>query len=101
MKELVSQCPPLDEKLRQTGHLLAQAALGSTRTVIRPRDGQISVTNGPFIETNEQVGGFFMIEANDLDEAIRIASNHPAAHLGEHVGWGIELIPLHGYQEFL
>ncbi len=100
MKELMSGCPPLDEKLRQTGNLLMQASLGSKRTVIRPRGSEISVTNGPFVETNEQVGGFFMIEASDLDEAIRVASNHPAAHLGEHAGWGIELIPLARYQEF-
>lgn len=96
---IVSQCPPLDAKLRATGSLLAQASLGEPTKSVRPRKGKISVTDGPFIETNEQVGGFFLIEANDIDEAIRIASNHPAAHLGEEVGWGIEIRPMEGYVE--
>jgi hypothetical protein len=52
------------------------------------------MTDGPFAETKEQVGGFFMIEAKDMDEAMSIASKHPAAHLGEQVGWGIEVRPL-------
>ncbi len=96
-----SQCPPLDAKLRATGNLLAQASLGAVAATksVRPRKGKISVTDGPFIETNEQVGGFFLIEAADIDEAIRIASNHPAAHLGEDVGWGIEIRPIEGYEE--
>src|SRR5215212_11097112 len=101
LSAIVSQCPPLDANLRATGNLLAQASLGELRATksVRPRKGKISVTDGPFIETNEQVGGFFLIEAADIDEAIRIASNHPAAHLGEDVGWGIEIRPIEGYEE--
>ena len=94
---IVSQCPTLDANLRATGNLLAQASLGGPTKSVRPRKGKISVTDGPFIETNEQVGGFFLIEAADIDEAVRIASNHPAAHLGEDVGWGIEIRPIEGY----
>jgi hypothetical protein len=52
------------------------------------------VTDGPFTETKEQVGAFFLIEAQDLNEATRVASHHPAAHLGEQVGWGIEVRPI-------
>jgi len=44
------------------------------------------------------VGGFFIIEARDLNEAIRVASKHPAAHLGEQVGWGIEVRPIETYE---
>jgi hypothetical protein len=55
------------------------------------------VTDGPFVETKEQVGGFFIIEANDLDEAIRVASKHPAANLGETVGWAVEIRPIEGF----
>ena len=58
---------------------------------MRPRKGKVSITDGPFTETKEQVGAFFIIEARDLDEAVRVASNHPAAHLGEQVGWGLEV----------
>jgi hypothetical protein len=63
-------------------------------TSVRPRNGRPVVTDGPFVETKEQVGGLIVIEAKDLNEAIRIASLHPAAHLGEDIGWGIEIRPI-------
>ena len=93
---LVRQCPPHDAALRASGHLIVQASLGLSRetTCIRPRNGKVSITDGPFTETKELVGGFFVIEARDLNEAIRVASLHPAAHLGERVGWGIEVRPI-------
>jgi hypothetical protein len=97
---LVSQCPAHDEELRGSGHLVLQASLGPVRATaaLRPSNGKPSVTDGPFVETKEQVGGFFIIEARDLNEAIRVASKHPAANLGEHVGWGIEVRPIEMYQ---
>jgi len=97
---IVSKCPQYDEALRASGHLVVQASLGSPRatTTVRPRNGKPSVTDGPFIETKEQVGGFFIIEARDLNEAIRVASKHPAANLGEQVGWAIEVRPIEGYE---
>ena len=52
------------------------------------------MTDGPFAETKEQIGAFFIIEARDSDEAARVAAQHPAAHPGEHVGWGIEVRPV-------
>jgi hypothetical protein len=97
---IVSQCPAHDEELRKSGHLVIQASLGSPRATItvRPSNGKPSVTDGPFTETKEQVGGFFIIEARDLNEAIRVASKHPAAHLGEQMGWGIEVRPIETYE---
>ena len=94
--ELVRQCQAHDEALRNSGHLILVASLAPTRTTtsVRPRNGKPSVTDGPFAETKEQIGAFFIIEARDLDEATRVASQHPAAHLGEHVGWGIEVRPI-------
>ena len=98
---LVSQCPPYDAALHASGHLISVASLGPLRASVsvRPRKGRISTTDGPFIETNEQVGSFFIIEAKDMDEAIEVASNHPAAHLGEDVGWGIEIRPIDFFVE--
>jgi len=98
---LVSQCPSHDAALRASGHLVVQASLGASResTCLRPRSGKVAVTDGPFVETKELVGGFFIIEARDLNEAIRVASMHPAAHLGERVGWGIEVRPIEFFQE--
>ena len=72
------------ETLRQRGHLVVTEALQSTRTAatVRVRGGKVSVTDGPFAETKEIIGGFFLIEARDLDEAIRLASRWPSARLG-------------------
>jgi hypothetical protein len=97
---IVSQCPPYDKALRNSGHLIVQASLESPRAAItvRPRNGKPSVTDGPFVETKEQVGGFFIIEARDLNEAIRVASKHPAANLGEQMGWAIEVRPIEMYE---
>ncbi|HYC46687.1 MAG TPA: YciI family protein [Burkholderiales bacterium] len=101
LKAVVSQCPAHDAELRQSGHLLVQASLGEVTgtTTIRPKNGKPTVTDGPFTETKEQVGGFFMIEARDLNEAILIASKHPAAHLGEQLGWAIEVRPIRFWEQ--
>jgi len=71
-------------ELRRSGHLIAAEPLQSARTAatVRVRHGKVSVTDGPFAETKETVGGFFVIEAADRDEAIRIASRWPSARLG-------------------
>ena len=95
-KALVSQCPPLDAALRATGkvHLHGSLGLPTAGVAIRPKDGKATMTDGPFIETKEQIGGMFIIEAESLEEAVAIASKHPAATLGEAVGWGIEVRPV-------
>ncbi len=90
---IVSQCRAHDEALRRSGHLLTVASLESPRRAasLRPDKGRASMTDGPFTETKEQIGAFFLIEAKDMEEAVRIASLHPAARLGEKVGWGVEV----------
>jgi len=97
---IVSRCPAFDAALRNSGHLVVQASLqapGATAT-IRPRNGKPLVTYGPFAETKELVGGFFIIDALDLNEAIRVASKHPAANIGEQAGWGVEVRPIDFYE---
>jgi hypothetical protein len=54
----------------------------STATTIRVRDGKTIVTDGPFAETKEQIGGYYLINANSVDEAIKIAARIPAAQYG-------------------
>jgi hypothetical protein len=75
-KRLMDECNPHVEKLLATKKLLAGAPLHptSTATTIRYRDGRRLITDGPFAETREQLGGYTIIEAKDLDEAIAIAS---------------------------
>jgi hypothetical protein len=99
VKELVNQCPPLDEKMRATGKVLVSASLGDLESwrTLRPRNGRTHATDGPYTESKEVVGGLFIIEADSEDEALRIASMHPAATLGEEGGWAVELIPMGFY----
>lgn len=99
VKGLVSQCPDLDQKMRATGKVLISASLGDVENwrTLRPRHGKTRITDGPYTESKEVVGGLFIIEADSHDEALRIASMHPAATLGEAGGWAVELIPLDFY----
>ena len=99
VKAIVSQCPALDEKMRATGKVLVWASLGDLehwRTLL-PQAGKTRITDGPYTESKEVVGGLFIIEADNHDEALRIAAMHPAAQIGEQGGWAVELIPLEFY----
>jgi hypothetical protein len=72
------------ENLRSSGHLLATYPLQSARTatVMRVRNGMVSATDGPFAETKEQIGGYFLIEVSNHEEALRIAAAWPSARVG-------------------
>ena len=72
------------EELKKRGHIIAAEALQSVRTAatVRVRGGKVSITDGPFAETKETLGGFFLINARDLNEAIQVASRWPSARLG-------------------
>ncbi len=78
------ECHAYDQELRERGYVIASEALApvETATTVRVNDGQTSVTDGPFAETKEQLGGFYMIEARDLNEAIQVAARIPAARIG-------------------
>jgi len=72
------------EGIRESGQYVAGEALQpvSTATTVRVRNGQVSTTDGPFAETKEQLGGFYLVEARDLNEAIQVASRIPSARIG-------------------
>ena len=72
------------EDIKKSGHYRAGEALKpvQTATSVRIRNGKLSTTDGPFAETKEQLGGFYMIEATDLNEAIQIAAKIPSAKTG-------------------
>lgn len=78
------ECVAFDEELRKDGRCLASEALQPVQTAatVRVRDGKMSVTDGPFAETKEQLAGFYLIDAEDLNEATQIASQIPPAHVG-------------------
>jgi len=79
-----SDCKACGEGLRKSGHHIAAEALQPvhTATTVRVRNGQVSVTDGPFAETKEQLAGFYLIDATDLNEAIQLASKIPPARVG-------------------
>ena len=78
------ECKACGDQLRGSGVLVAAEALHPTdsATTVRVRNGKLAVTDGPFAETKEQLAGFYLVEAHDLDEAIQIASKIPPAREG-------------------
>ncbi len=84
MRTLVDSALDYMDELRRSGHFIVSNALqrGRTARTIRVRGGRVSTTDGPFAETKEQLGGFFLIEAKDMDEACAVASRFPPARIG-------------------
>jgi len=91
-----AECVEYDAAIRESGHCLASEALEpvETATSLRVRNGRLSVTDGPFAETKERLAGFYMIEARDLNEAIRLAAQIPPARIGT-----IEIRPVRPIRE--
>ena len=77
-----SEITPFDEELRRTGQVVQTHSLEWATTTIRPRGGKPVVSDGPFVETKEKVGGLFIIEARDYPEAVRLASDCPHLEFG-------------------
>jgi hypothetical protein len=77
-------CMEYDNMLRGSGVCIALETLlpVHTATTVRVRDGKMSITDGPFAETKEQLAGFYLIDANNLDDALEIASKIPPANVG-------------------
>ena len=90
---IVKECKAHDEALKRTGKVSVVASLSMPQDwkSIRPRKGRPIVTDGPYTEAKEVAGAFFIVEAQDMAEAVEVASMHPAAHLGKAVGWGVEV----------
>jgi hypothetical protein len=84
------------ESIAKTGQLVVGEALDPvhTATTVRIRNGKITTTDGPFAETKEQLGGFYMVNARDLNEAIQIAARIPSARTGS-----IEVRPVTVFEE--
>ena len=81
---LIDESLEYDEQLRKSGHFIIANALqpAESAAIVHVRSGRVSVTDGPFAETKEQVAGFILIEARDLNEAIQVASKIPPARYG-------------------
>ena len=81
-QKFFDECFAYDDELRRGGHWLGGEALESSATTLRMKEGKVEVTDGPFAETKETLGGILLLEARDLNHAIALMSKHPA------VGWG-------------
>ena len=83
-QKLSAEYGTFTQSIVQSGHFKAGDGLQwtTTATTVRVRDGKVMTTDGPFAETREQLGGFFMIEADDADAANRIAARIPSARMG-------------------
>lgn len=81
---LMDECFNYDDELRSKGHFAGGEALQTARnaTTLRWRDGKVTITDGPYAETKEQLGGILVLEARDLDHAIEIMSKHPGVKVG-------------------
>ena len=92
LAECIAQCLPF----RETGKVIVEEGVGhfSDTKCIRPVGGLPVVTQGSFIPSEFQLGSVFIVEADSMEEAIEVASLHPAARLGEEYGFGIEIRPL-------
>jgi hypothetical protein len=78
------ECMTASQQLREAGHVIAAEALhpAEVATTLRQRDGVLSMTDGPFAETKEQLAGFYLFEAGDLDEALALAAKIPPVRAG-------------------
>jgi hypothetical protein len=83
-RDFMDACFVYDEELQRTGHMIGGEALqdASTATTVRFRNGKSVITDGPFAETKEMLGGIMFLEAKDLNEAIQLMSKHPSLKMG-------------------
>jgi hypothetical protein len=83
-QKMFEECFAYDDELRRGGHFLGGEALDSARNAVtlRMKDGEVQVTDGPFVETKESLGGILLLEARDLNHAIVLMSKHPALRVG-------------------
>lgn len=84
LNHFLDECFAYDDELRENGHFTDGEALQSVRnaTTLRWGSGKVSITDGPFAETKEQLGGIMLLEARDLNHAIQLMSRHPSIRMG-------------------
>lgn len=91
------ECSPHLEQLRKGGEVMIDAGVSPEAKCLRRANGKVEVTDGLYLGTKERIGSVFLIEAQDMEEAVRIASMHPSVQIdaGEQYEWGIEIRPIH------
>jgi len=95
-EKIVGEYYAFGDGIKQSGHYVGGNALQPTHTAttVRVRNGKLSTTDGPFAETKEQLGGYYLIDAKDLNDAIQVASRIPGARMGS-----VEVRPIMVYSQ--
>jgi hypothetical protein len=93
----MEECAPHLNELYASGRVIVDTGLGQECRSLRRVADKLAVTDGPFAEAKEVIGSAVLIEARDMDEAIRVASLHPTTRVsaGERLGWRLEVRPVH------
>jgi len=83
-QRMMEECFAYDDELRRGGHFIGGEALDTVRNAVtlRMKNGEVAVTDGPFVETKETLGGILLLEARDLNHAIALMSKHPGVKVG-------------------
>ena len=106
VEALSAACSPHYEAWERTGKLVALGGLSDPQAwkAIRPTDTENNadsppmVANGPYFSSGDRIGAFFLVEAEDINEAVAIASKHPGAHTGRFLGGGIEVCVFESFE---
>lgn len=93
-------CQPHLEEFYKSGQVIMDAGLSLESKCMRRENKKVTITDGPFTESKEMIGSVFLIEARDMEDAIRIASLHPTTQVGEgeQFGWRLEIRPIHYFE---
>jgi len=99
--KIAPACEPHDARLKATGKVPVIGSLASPEkwSTFVPRDGKPGHRSGAHTAGTQQAGAFFIVEAQDMEEAKAVASKHPAANFGEHLGFAVEVRPCERYEE--
>lgn len=103
LEAMSNECQAHDEELRSTGKLFIQASLSEPQTwrsIRAAGDGQPTVADGSYTTAQEQVGAFFIFEANNIEEATQTALKHPGTYVGKYVRSGIEVRACEGFEQY-
>lgn len=101
LEAVMGECGPHIKELYQTGQMIIDAGLANETKRLQRVNSRVTVTDGPFAEAKEMIGSAVLIEAESIDEAIRVASLHPVLQVaaGEKLGWRMEIRPIHYFKE--
>ena len=94
--QVMTKCGPHMRDFYGTGQVLVDAGLGLSSKLMRREGGKVQVIDGPFTEAKEMIGSAFLIEASDMEDALRVAALHPTTQIpeGELFGWRLEVRPV-------